>query len=173
MNQQIIKFIIQFIFYIAIIAFIPLQKKTALKNAGKKITALPKEKILHPIQIMLLAFLILVINIFLKFETYINFVLVGCAYMGTYIATKELSFHGIEGLYENCIIGNSAILNISQIDSIPEILAADEEKEFFHETTLIIKKTNGKFQNYIFKNPEEKQLFINKLVKSIPHLSKK
>ncbi len=173
MENKIIIAIASGILYLAIILSIPFRRKAGLKKAGELIARLPKSKAANDYLIMTVCASLIGLCAFKSFGLMMNLVVAGCALMGTFISTKELSFLGHEGLYKNCIIANSAVLPVKEIAAIPEIHASESDKEYFDKTSLIIKKLNGNIQSFLFHSHEEKLEFISKILELRSDLKKK
>lgn len=141
--------------------------KDILKYCGKKIflTYHPKKNyrlVLFSGKIVL--FMAIAVTYLTNFGLFVQIVLNSCYILADYIITREYLLNKNSGIYEHGIIQGSVFIKIDDIVTFPVLNLPKEEQESYPDYTLsVATKSKGNI-DLIYKNKEERDLIVSKLV---------
>lgn len=152
---KLILVIVSYIISIGILVFLLISSKKISQKTGKLIEKISDKGIGIQIVIIISSFILISLILFRDLKTIYNFVICAVGILGVYMASKEISMHNKNGIYQNALIAYSHFIFFDNIESIPKFNLDKEEFEQQNFQNLLIIKKKGGSETVNFISSEE------------------
>ena len=147
MDLYLVIVVISYILFLTSIIMIPYKRNNTVNQAGSLILGFPVNVIKRTVVVEVVAFVLITLVFFIRYEMLITFVLCGCGVLGSWIVMPEAALGSKYGIYEKGIIAVGKFIPYEDIMAFP-ILSLPKSEQMNHPQNIltIVSRRYGKLE---------------------------
>ncbi|MBP3710196.1 MAG: hypothetical protein J6I73_07345 [Treponema sp.] len=152
--------IISAVAYVCIVATTPLRKSRVLKRAGACCLRVKRRSIKLTVAALACCCVVPLLAFHINFSVYVKIMLVGIGLLGAYMMLSLLATAACEGVYENGVIADGALILFSDIVHFKK---PDQQSEVYGNHILEIETNAHGTKRVLYTDENERDAVLEKI----------